>query len=175
MKINYTIMMRFMAACCGIAAVVWIDDPVTQFILLAAGAFAIVYYGSLEEHKRFLQALDYRKAYHSAEDAADNAELRYQEVMKKVNILYTTSHVDFRRDIYNIFGDELYSSPKEVSKKKYSPNVIKAWSILGVEKGSTKEECIRAFRKKARDAHPDNGGDENSFKELNWAKEILGL
>ncbi len=47
------------------------------------------------------------------------------------------------------------------------------YSILGVEKNASKEELKQAFRKKAHELHPDKGGDEAKFKEVNEAYHIL--
>src|SRR5213596_3702720 len=52
------------------------------------------------------------------------------------------------------------------------------YSVLGVSKTATDEEIKKAFRKLARQYHPDlNPGDkaaEAKFKDLNEANEILG-
>jgi molecular chaperone DnaJ len=47
------------------------------------------------------------------------------------------------------------------------------YEILGVEKGATKEDIKKAFRKLAHKYHPDKGGDEAKFKEINEAYSIL--
>lgn len=47
------------------------------------------------------------------------------------------------------------------------------YSILGVSKNSTKEEIKKAFRSKAQKHHPDKGGDEAKFKEINEAYQTL--
>lgn len=48
------------------------------------------------------------------------------------------------------------------------------YKILGVEKGSSKEEVKKAFHKLAHKYHPDKkGGDEAKFKEINEAYQIL--
>lgn len=49
------------------------------------------------------------------------------------------------------------------------------YQILGVEKGASKEEIKKAFRKMAHKYHPDKtGGDEAKFKEVNEAYQVLG-
>lgn len=48
------------------------------------------------------------------------------------------------------------------------------YNILGVEKSASKDEVKRAFRKKAHEYHPDKGGDEQKFKEVNEAYQVLG-
>lgn len=47
------------------------------------------------------------------------------------------------------------------------------YKILGVEKGADKNEIKKAFRKKAHEHHPDKGGDEAKFKEVNEAYQVL--
>ena len=48
------------------------------------------------------------------------------------------------------------------------------YDILGVAKGANADEIKTAFRKKAHQHHPDKGGDEAKFKELNEAYQVLG-
>ena len=47
------------------------------------------------------------------------------------------------------------------------------YQTLGVEKGSSKEEIKKAYRKLAHKHHPDKGGEEARFKEINAAYQIL--
>lgn len=47
------------------------------------------------------------------------------------------------------------------------------YDILGVSKDAGKDEIKRAFRKAAVKHHPDKGGDEAKFKEINEAYEVL--
>lgn len=47
------------------------------------------------------------------------------------------------------------------------------YDILGVKKSATDDEIKKAFRKLARKHHPDAGGDEDTFKSINEAYEIL--
>ena len=47
------------------------------------------------------------------------------------------------------------------------------YKILGVNKDTSKEEIKQAFRKLAHQHHPDKGGDEKKFKEINEAYSIL--
>ena len=47
------------------------------------------------------------------------------------------------------------------------------YKTLGVSRDATAEEIKKAFRQKARTAHPDAGGDEEAFKQLNEAYEVL--
>lgn len=50
------------------------------------------------------------------------------------------------------------------------------YSILGVDREATAEEIKRAFRRRARETHPDvagHDGAEDSFKDLNEAYDVL--
>lgn len=47
------------------------------------------------------------------------------------------------------------------------------YDILGVNKNASQDEIKKAFRKKAHTHHPDKGGDEAKFKEVNEAYQTL--
>lgn len=47
------------------------------------------------------------------------------------------------------------------------------YEILGVGKNASPDEIKKAFRRAAVEHHPDRGGDETKFKELNEAYEVL--
>lgn len=48
------------------------------------------------------------------------------------------------------------------------------YQTLGVSKDASADEIKTAFRKKAHEHHPDKGGSEEKFKELNEAYQVLG-
>jgi DnaJ-class molecular chaperone len=47
------------------------------------------------------------------------------------------------------------------------------YSVLGINKSASPEEIKRAYRSMAMKHHPDRGGDESKFKQVNEAYEIL--
>lgn len=47
------------------------------------------------------------------------------------------------------------------------------YDVLGVGKTASADEIKKAFRRKAVEYHPDRGGDEEKFKEINEAYEVL--
>lgn len=53
-------------------------------------------------------------------------------------------------------------------------DTTKLYEVLGVEKDATDKDIKKAYRKLAVKHHPDKGGDEHLFKEINAAYEILG-
>lgn len=47
------------------------------------------------------------------------------------------------------------------------------YDLLGVKKDASPDEIKKAFRRAAVEHHPDRGGDEAKFKEINEAYEVL--
>ena len=47
------------------------------------------------------------------------------------------------------------------------------YKILGVEKNANKDEIKKSFRELSKKYHPDVGGDEDRFKEINEAYSVL--
>ncbi len=48
------------------------------------------------------------------------------------------------------------------------------YAILGVPKTATADEIKKAFRRLAHEHHPDKGGNEQKFKDVNEAYQVLG-
>jgi DnaJ-class molecular chaperone len=52
-------------------------------------------------------------------------------------------------------------------------NRSEAAALLGVQPGAPEEEVKKAYRKKAMEHHPDRGGNEETFKNVKAAYELL--
>lgn len=48
------------------------------------------------------------------------------------------------------------------------------YAILGVSKTSSEDEIKKSFRRLAHEHHPDKGGDQKKFKDINEAYQVLG-
>lgn len=53
------------------------------------------------------------------------------------------------------------------------PVETELYEILQVDVSATQEDIKKAYRKKALEHHPDKGGDQENFKKINSAYEIL--
>lgn len=51
--------------------------------------------------------------------------------------------------------------------------VVDAFAVLGCEVDADDTEVRRAYRARARDSHPDRGGDPDEFARVNAAYEVL--
>jgi DnaJ-class molecular chaperone len=51
--------------------------------------------------------------------------------------------------------------------------MTKSYGVLGIKKDATQDEIKSAYKKKAQEHHPDNGGDVEKMKEINEAWDNL--
>ncbi|NRF89855.1 DnaJ domain-containing protein [Paenibacillus frigoriresistens] len=52
-------------------------------------------------------------------------------------------------------------------------SLIDLYEVLGLSKAATAEEIKKAYRKKAKESHPDVGGKEENFKTIKEAYDVL--
>lgn len=48
------------------------------------------------------------------------------------------------------------------------------YAILGVQKNASEDDIKKAFRRLAHEHHPDKGGDQQKFKDINEAYQVIG-
>mgnify|MGYP003659948791 CR=1 FL=1 len=51
--------------------------------------------------------------------------------------------------------------------------MMKLYEILGLEKDATPDQIKKAYKLEAKKHHPDKGGDEETFKEIQKAYDVL--
>ncbi len=54
------------------------------------------------------------------------------------------------------------------------PKKLDPYRVLGVAKDASADQIKKAYRKLSREHHPDRGGDEARFKEINAAHQVVG-
>merc|ERR1711988_1269985 len=57
--------------------------------------------------------------------------------------------------------------------RRRSVDNSKFYQVLGIEKDASQAEIKKAFRKLAMKHHPDKGGDEELFKKMQIAHDVL--
>lgn len=63
--------------------------------------------------------------------------------------------------------------PDTVDEEEKEVDTNQLYEVLGVPKTATETEIKKAFRKLTLQHHPDKGGDETTFKEMNAAYTVL--
>lgn len=63
--------------------------------------------------------------------------------------------------------------PQGMGGRREEADTQEYYDILGVEKTATPAQIKKAFRKLAMKKHPDRGGDEEEFKQIQTAYEVL--
>lgn len=53
-------------------------------------------------------------------------------------------------------------------------NIDNFYEVLGVEETATQDDIKKKYRKLAKENHPDAGGDEELFKKISTAYDVLG-
>jgi len=80
-----------------------------------------------------------------------------------------------QRSIKTIRGIERWGASEMMERAFQAFEALPApdtcWSILGVRPGSSREDVERAYRDKAKRAHPDHGGSDAAMAELNRARD----
>ncbi len=87
----------------------------------------------------------------------------YENQLNKAIVAHADATVTYsKEDIVKSYNE----ANKQMEKRDY-------YEVLGLQKGASEDEIKKAFRKHAIKHHPDKGGDEAAFKEVNEAYEVL--
>lgn len=81
---------------------------------------------------------------------------------------YGTVHKDWRQT-----ASEQYGRARSSDNFTETPLSIKACAVLGVHWPVNADEVKKAYRKLAKEAHPDAGGSEERFRQVQEAYEVL--
>jgi hypothetical protein len=65
------------------------------------------------------------------------------------------------------------SAEQRAARQRERPQVSSPWILLELEPGASSAEIKRAYRKRALETHPDQGGDADSFRQVHRAYEKL--
>lgn len=71
----------------------------------------------------------------------------------------------------NYFGNPFEDDFKSANEYREEENVN--YSVLGLKRSASDEDIKKAFRDKARETHPDKGGDPEEFRKVREAYENL--
>jgi DnaJ family protein A protein 2 len=71
------------------------------------------------------------------------------------------------------FGGGMGGHPGMRRQQREPANTSEYYEVLGVSKKASAAEIKKAFRKAALKNHPDRGGDEDTFKKIQEAHEVL--
>lgn len=75
--------------------------------------------------------------------------------------------------MFNFFGDGGGGFPGHHQEPEEPADTEALYEVLGIDKSADANQIKKAYRKKAMKHHPDKGGDEETFKKITKAYEIL--
>lgn len=107
----------------------------------------------------------------------------WEEIWKKrtqYSWTFTYSNLFAAEDLNRLFeslrGEHFTQYTNSTYTHTFTPpvaqSVQQAFNLLGIPSNSTEEEVKKAFRQKAKQTHPDTGGNEAVFKALNAAYQL---
>lgn len=76
------------------------------------------------------------------------------------------------RDMFHFFGSSS-AGPRGFAGRQQCDTASDLYSLLDVSRDATAQQIKKAYHKKALELHPDKGGDEQSFRKVQEAFEVL--
>ena len=93
------------------------------------------------------------------------------ETYFRYNDFQSNQYEEHFYDDSNYFGNPFEDDFK--SQSEYKEEVNDNYSVLGLKRSASDEDIKQAFRTKARETHPDKGGDPEQFRKVREAYEWL--
>lgn len=81
-----------------------------------------------------------------------------------IDEMYNSCVVQAMEKMHDAWGREI----KRLKRPRYNP-----FDVLGISVSAPEEEVKRAYREKAKEHHPDKGGDKEQFIRLQLAYEMI--
>ena len=96
-----------------------------------------------------------------------------QDVNKVLNTLIRNVQINMLKQFRRAIDDNIEVLKQEgILHMEYDPS-LNPYKILGIDMNATKEDIDKAFRRKARVAHPDRGGSNEDMIRVNAAYEAI--
>ena len=95
------------------------------------------------------------------------------DIAKMLSTLILNTQINMLKQMRREIDDNIRVLTQEGAEKMEYDEELDPYKILGVEQASTKEEIDRAFKAKAREAHPDRGGSNADMVKVNAAYEAI--
>ena len=89
---------------------------------------------------------------------------------------YRYKYSNFEREEHFYEDSNFFGNPFEddfKSQREYREEENENYSVLGLKKSASQEDIKQAFRDKAKETHPDKGGDPEEFRKVREAYENL--
>ncbi len=80
---------------------------------------------------------------------------------------------NFEREEHFYDDSNFFGNPFEEERSFKPMRRSKSHEVLGIDEDADETEIKQAFRDRARETHPDKGGDEEEFKKVREAYECL--
>ncbi len=96
-----------------------------------------------------------------------------QDVNKLLSTLVRSVQINMLRQLRREIDTSIKKLTQEGTASMGYDKDLDPYRILGVEQSATREEIKKAFRKKARTAHPDYGGTNEEMIRVNAAYEAI--
>jgi len=96
-----------------------------------------------------------------------------QDVNKLLSTLVRNVQINMLKQLRREIDISIRKLTQEGTSDTAYDESLDPYKILGVEQNATREDIDKAFKKKARVAHPDSGGSNEEMIRVNAAYEAI--